>query len=87
MNKLLIEVFDHFPSVPKVKVWSIKNRVGLFVSNYDPVLDINLPDKIFCVFSIGLENPISLVLPEKMINNVAQFEMTTYNLLHPAKNG
>lgn len=85
MNKQLTQVFDQFPGVPTAEVWSIKNREGLFVSNYDPVLDVTLPEKVFCVFSIGLKNPVSLVLPEKMINNIEQFEMTTYNLLHPTK--
>lgn len=85
MNKQLKEVFDQFPGVPTAKVWSIQNREGLFVSNYDPVLDVILPDHVFCVFSSGLKNAISLLYPTKIVNNVAAFEMVTFNLLHPPK--
>lgn len=85
MNKQLKEVFDQFPGVPTAKVWSIQNREGLFVSNYDPVLDVTLPENVLCVFSIGLKDPISLVLPAKMIDKEQEFEMITYNLLHPPK--
>ena len=82
MNHHLTEVFDHFPGVPTAKVWTIKNRDRLFVSNYDPVLDVTLPDDMRCVFSIGLQKPISLILPVKMIDNVGEFEMTTFKLLY-----
>lgn len=85
MNHILTEVFNRFPAVPTAKVWEIHDREGIFVSDYDPVLDTLLPEDMFCVFTIGLTPPYSLILPGKLINDIKYLNGLTYNILHPPK--
>ena len=56
------------------QTWQMEDRVNLFLSDFDPVHNVNLRGHdVFCLYTVGISPPYCARIPIQKIKNLNEF--------------
>ena len=73
-RKLSIRPDKNNERAGSTQTWEIEGRVNLFLSDFDPVHNVNLRGHdVFCMYTENISPPYSLRVPIQVLTNVNDF--------------